>query len=70
MFREMRRFKQQLEDQEALDVLRRGHRGVLSLIGDDGYPYGVPINYFLGDDCHIYALRASRTQDRCAEKMR
>lgn len=54
MFREMRRFKQQLEDQEALDVLRRGHRGVLSLIGDDGYPYGVPINYFLGDDCHIY----------------
>ncbi|MDD6551035.1 MAG: hypothetical protein PUF16_04580, partial [Lachnospiraceae bacterium] len=50
MFRKMRRFKQQLEDQEALDVLRRGHRGVLSLIGDDGYPYGVPINYFLGDD--------------------
>lgn len=54
MFRKMRRFKQQLEDSDALEVLKNGHRGTLSLIGDDGYPYGVPINYFLGEDGHIY----------------
>lgn len=54
MFRKMRRFKQQLEDSDSLEVLKNGHRGTLSLIGDDGYPYGVPINYFLGEDGHIY----------------
>lgn len=54
MFRPMRRFKQQLEDEEAMRVLKSGHRGTLSLIGDDGYPYGVPLNYFVGDDGHIY----------------
>lgn len=54
MIRKMRRFKQQLEDADAMNVLRNGHRGVLSLIGDDGYPYGVPVNYCVGDDGHIY----------------
>ena len=54
MFRKMRRFKQQLEDSDTMTVLKNGHRGVLSLIGDDGYPYGVPVNYFCGDDGHIY----------------
>ena len=54
MFRKMRRLKQQLKDSDALDVLKKGYRGTLSLIGDDGYPYGVPVNYFLGEDGHIY----------------
>ncbi len=43
MMRKMRRFKQQLEDSDALKVLKNGHRGVLSLLGDEGYPYGVPV---------------------------
>lgn len=54
MFRPMRRFKQQLSDEDARRVLRDGHRGILSLSGDDGYPYGVPVNYFTGGDGHIY----------------
>ena len=46
MFREMRRFKQQVSDEECIDILKSTKRGVLSLIGDDGYPYGMPINHY------------------------
>lgn len=44
MFRQMRRFKQQLTEDECRTVLRNAKRGVLSLLGEDGYPYGLPIN--------------------------
>ena len=40
----MRRFKQQLSDDEALDVLKSAKRGVLSVVGDDGWPYGIHLN--------------------------
>jgi nitroimidazol reductase NimA-like FMN-containing flavoprotein (pyridoxamine 5'-phosphate oxidase superfamily) len=45
MFRKMRRFKQQLSDQECKELLRSEQRGVLSVLGDDGYPYGLPIDF-------------------------
>ena len=44
MFRPMRRIKQQLSEGEALEVLKNAKRGVLSVIGDDGWPYGIYIN--------------------------
>ena len=44
MFRPMRRIKQQLSEEEALEVLTNAKRGVLSVIGDDGWPYGVYLN--------------------------
>ncbi len=40
MFREMRRFKQQISEEECLRILKQQPRGVLSLLGDDGYPCG------------------------------
>lgn len=46
MFRPMRRYKQQLPREACLELLRREKRGVLSLLGDDGYPYGVPIDFW------------------------
>ena len=55
MFREMRRIKQQVSEEECKKVLNECKRGVLSLIGDDGYPYGVPISYVYVDGaiyCH------------------
>lgn len=45
MFRKMRRYKPALELPECIDILKQEVRGVLSVIGDDGYPYGVPIDY-------------------------
>ena len=44
MFRPMRRKGQELEKAEALDVLKNARRGVLSVTGDDGWPYGIWLN--------------------------
>ena len=55
MFREMTRKKQALTDEKCLEILRREPRGVLSVLGDDGYPYGMPMNFWYNeDDGHIY----------------
>ena len=47
MFRSMRRARQQLSEQESVEILERGTSGVLALLGEDGYPYAVPISYAL-----------------------
>ena len=49
MFREMRRKKQILSEEEAAEILNRGTSGVLALSGDDDYPYAVPISYVYCD---------------------
>ena len=55
MFREMARKKQQLPREECEEILRREKRGVLSVLGDDGYPYGVPMDhYYCERDGKIY----------------
>lgn len=46
MFRKMRRFKQEISKDECIEILENEKRGVLSVIGDDGYPYGMPLNHF------------------------
>ena len=46
MFREMRRSKQALSPEECRRILHEGKRAVLSLIGDEGWPYCLPVNYF------------------------
>lgn len=49
VFREMRRKKQSLSQQETEDILNRGTSGVLALLGDNGYPYAVPVSYVYND---------------------
>lgn len=49
MFEEMRLKKQQLSDEETIALLEAGEYGVLSSISENGYPYGVPINYIYHD---------------------
>lgn len=48
-WRGMRRFKQQVDRAECEKVLRLAKRGVLSMTGDDGWPYGVPLNFLYKD---------------------
>ena len=55
MFREIVRKKQALSREECVHILETEPRGVLSVIGDDGYPYGMPMNhYYDPEDGHIY----------------
>ena len=50
MFREMRRSAQELSADECRSILQRCTCGVLSVSGDDGYPYGVPVSYLYQDN--------------------
>lgn len=49
MFREMRRNKQLLSKQDCVEVLERGITGVIAVLGDEDYPYAVPVNYVYTD---------------------
>jgi len=49
MFREMRRFRQQLSHEESEEILHRATSGVLALLGDEDYPYAVPLSHVYAD---------------------
>ena len=53
VFREMRRKKQVLSQKEVEGILHKGTSGVLALLGDNDYPYAVPISYVY-DDGKVY----------------
>ena len=44
-FREMRRKRQQLSNEESVAILEKATAGTLALLGDGDYPYAVPISY-------------------------
>jgi len=50
MFRKMRRFKQQITNGECISILKEQPRGILSVIGDDGYPYGIPLSHYFDEE--------------------
>ena len=55
MFREMARKKQLISEEECIELLKKEPRGVLSVLGDDDYPYGMPLNhYYCEEDGKIY----------------
>ncbi len=49
MFRELVRKKQQISREECIQLFKEELRGVLSVLGDDGYPYGLPINHYYNE---------------------
>ena len=48
-FREMRRKRQQLSDEDSYAILQNATSGTLALLGDGGYPYAVPISYVFSE---------------------
>jgi len=61
MFREMRRFRQQISREECIRILREQPRGILSVLGDDGYPYGLPLD-------HWYSEKDNKLYFHCAKE--
>ncbi|MCD8049367.1 MAG: pyridoxamine 5'-phosphate oxidase family protein [Clostridia bacterium] len=56
MFREMRRKDREVDEARAREILCTEDWGVLSVEGDDGFPYGVPVNYaFVEGKIYIHA---------------
>ena len=50
MFREVSRKNKRILLEESINILKTAKRGVLSVNGDDGYPYGVPLNHYYSDE--------------------
>ena len=42
-------------------ILKNEKRGVLSVIGDDGYPYGMPLNHYYCEDDGCLYFHSGRT---------
>ncbi len=64
MFREMRRRKQILTQEECKEILYRGTSGVLAVSGDDGYPYAVPMSYVYADNrLYFHCARKGHKKD-------
>jgi len=50
MIREMRRQERKISTEEAIELLKKCQYGILSTVGEDGFPYGVPLNYVYLND--------------------
>ena len=50
MFRDLIRKNKQLPMEECIEILKSETRGVLSVCGDDGYPYGMPMNHWYNEE--------------------
>ena len=50
MFRELLRKNKELPTAECIDLLKNETRGVLSVLGDGDYPYGMPMNHWYNEE--------------------
>lgn len=50
MFRELLRINKKLSMEECIHVLKTEKRGVLSVNGDNDYPYGMPMNHWYNEE--------------------
>ena len=50
MFRELLRKNKEISIEECIHILKTEKRGVLSVSGDNGYPYGMPMNHWYNED--------------------
>jgi len=69
----MRRNRQELPQAECIELITRSTSGVLSLVGDGGYPYGVPLSYVYRDGALFFhsaveghKVDAVRADGRCS----
>lgn len=64
MFRAMRRGKQLLSKEDTIEVMERCTNGVLACLGDDDYPYAVPLSYvYFNDKIYFHSAKAGHKID-------
>lgn len=67
MFRAIRRSNLALPTDVCQDILTRGSYGTLALLGDDDYPYAVPVNYVLdGRNIYVHCAPEGHKMDAIA----
>lgn len=70
MFRKIRKVKNEISPEKVKELLMKAPRGVLSLHGDDGYPYGLPLNYVYDEENQSLYFHGTKTGYKidCIEK--
>ncbi|MBE5997539.1 MAG: pyridoxamine 5'-phosphate oxidase family protein [Lachnospiraceae bacterium] len=63
-FREVARKKQALTKEECIRILTEEPRGVLSVLGDDDYPYGMPIDHWYNEEDGIIYFHTGKKGHR------
>lgn len=64
MFREMRRINQVLSKDAAIAILQTATSGVLAVLGDEGYPYAIPLSYvYHQDKLYIHCANSGHKLD-------
>lgn len=64
MFREMRRNKQLLSMEDTAAVMDRCTNGVMACLGDEDYPYAVPLSYvYFNDKIYFHSAKAGHKID-------
>ena len=69
-FRDMRRKRQQLSEAESIGILQKATSGTLALLGDNGYPYAVPISYVYHEGKLYFHSRVSNLMYPGKRKMK
>lgn len=60
----MRRFNQQLSYEESINILKNEPRGILAVLGDDNYPYAVPMNHiYLNGKLYFHGAEEGHKHD-------
>lgn len=64
MFREMRRTDREISTDEAVTLLQTGEYGVISVYGEEGYPYGIPMSYtFTNGNIYLHCATTGHKLD-------
>lgn len=64
MFKEMRRKDKQLTMEESIEILKNSEVGILSTICENGYPYGVPLNYaYFNNSVYFHSAKVGQKLD-------
>lgn len=64
MFRQMRRNKQQLSNDECIEILINEPRGVMAVHGEDGFPYAFPMNHiYLNEKLYFHSAKQGHKID-------
>lgn len=55
MFRGIRRKEKEIQGDQVLEILKNGEYGIFSTVSNNGYPYGIPVNYvYINDTIYFH----------------
>ena len=64
MFRKLRKINYEIPKERVEELIKTTEDGVLSTVGEDGYPYAVPVNYaYINGNIYFHCAREGHKLD-------